>query len=118
MREEMAQETTVDATDATIGLSIRIRVWPSGQRAAVRATAKKRSLLQVSKKKRIACLPLTPDRAEPLSKYKDALHGEERSEETEKRNLCPLAIKRGLHHSSISAIACDASGEVPNDLSA
>jgi hypothetical protein len=32
--------TTFNATDPTIGLVMRLRAWPSGQRAAVAVTAK------------------------------------------------------------------------------
>jgi hypothetical protein len=53
----MAQEQQSDAADPTIAVSIRLRVWPSGQRAAVTPAAKEMSLLQVLKEKSENCLP-------------------------------------------------------------
>ena len=53
----MAQRTTIGAANPTIAFSMRLRAWPSGQKAAVTVTAKERSLLQVLKEKNKNCLP-------------------------------------------------------------
>ena len=56
----MAQEQQSDAADPTIAVPIRLRAWPSGQRAAITAAAKEMSLLQVLKEKSENCLPPLP----------------------------------------------------------
>ena len=60
----MAQETTFDATDPTIVLSIRLRAWPSGQWVAVTVTAKRSHFCKCRKRIELPVCPLTPERAE------------------------------------------------------